>query len=109
MKTKEEVFEKMLDLHKIGVTLTLKHSVYIPDVSFEFTKFPTPEDKGIIKRRLPIEVSIYANETYDDICDRIDRFLKYRQDFLDQFATDDFKSLLNNNGLIEYLKNRESK
>ena len=110
MKTKEEVYEKMLELHEIGVTLTLKHSKYIPEISLEFTTFPTPEDQGIIKGRLlPIEVVFYANETYDDICDRIDRFLKHRQDFLNQHATDDFKSLLDSKGLVEYFRNREKK
>ncbi len=111
MKTKEDVYKRMLELHNIGVSIIFKYSIYIPDVSFEFTEFPTVE-KGIIRENIEflpkIRIMLYVNETYDIMCDRIDKFLQQRQDFLNNCATDDFKQLINYIGLAEYLRNKDT-
>lgn len=104
MKTKEDVYEKMLELHAIGVKITLKHSVYVPGQSFEFTELPTPE-QGVFKK---LEVMLYVNETYDDMWHRMDKFLNYREAFLSHYATEDFKSLLDSKGMLKYITDKQN-
>jgi hypothetical protein len=106
MKTKEEVYQKMLELYKIGVKTILKHSFYKPGISFEFTEFPTPEE-DFGKKTHSFNLFFYVNDTYDDMYDRMCRFLDSRQEFLINNATNDFISLLNNDGLVEYMKKIE--
>jgi len=103
MKTKEDVYQKMLELYKIGVKTILKHSFYKPSISFEFIEFPTPEE-DLGKKTNSFNLYFYVNDTYDDMYDRMCRFLDSRQKFLTKFATNDFISLLNNDGLLEYMK-----
>ena len=107
MKTKGDMYERILKLNEIGVRVTLKHSIYIHGVSFEFTTF-SAKDQSVSGESSQFRIFFYLNERYDDMCDRIDRFLEQRQKFLDQYATDDFKTLLDYKNLSEYLKNKDN-
>jgi hypothetical protein len=105
MKTKEDVYKRLILLYELGVQFVLKHSLYLPNVSFEFTRFPT---SNIYPPADRIEVVLYADDTFDNMCNRIDQFLKERQNFLATYATEDFKSLLDKNGLAEYFGKKQS-
>jgi hypothetical protein len=101
MRTIEDVYQKIIELHDLQVHVILKNSLYLKGVSPEFTLMPTKEIFPV----KDIMVFFYADESFDTMYERAERFLFQRQEFLDNMATADFKALLDDKALQKYRQN----
>lgn len=89
MKTLQDILTITYRLRMAGYRIVTKLSLNMGDISFEFTKLPTPNAYPF----KPLEIVFYVNESYDIMYERAERCLNEYDKYLAEYATDDFKEL----------------